>query len=224
MKTLLHLLLVFLPWKLRRPLLERIFHYELHATSHIGLSLIMPRRLVMGPHARIGHLTMCKGLERVELGELASIGRLNWISAFPISDTANFSEAREPELIIHEHSHITHRHIVDCTSAVHLGRFSVVGGYRSQLLTHAVDLVENRQRSRPISIGEFCFVSTGTILLGGSALPDHSVLAAGAVLNKEYREANCLYAGVPARPVKPLTEDMKYFSLEERLISDKIAG
>jgi acetyltransferase-like isoleucine patch superfamily enzyme len=223
MRTLILLLSTFLPWGLRRPLLERVFGYRLHASSHIGLSLVMPRNLVMGAHARIGHFTVCKGLDRVELGELASIGRLNWISAFPTSDTREFTEERKAELIIGEHSHITHRHILDCTNSVHIGRFSVVGGYRSQYLTHAVDLEMNRQRSKPITIGDFSFAGTGVIVLGGAALPSYSMLAAGAVLNKDQKETHRIYAGVPARPVKTLAEDLRYFSTAERLITDSPA-
>lgn len=220
LKAVLHLALMAFPWKLRRLLLGMFFKYELHPTSRIGLSLVMPRRLVLGAHARIGHFTVCKGLELLQLGEQASIGRLNWISAFPLSDTSHFSSARKPELIVSEHSHITHRHLVDCTSSVRIDRYSVIGGYRSQILTHAVDFAANRQDSKPITIGEFCFVSTACILLGGSALPSCSLLGAGAVLNKAFTESHHLYAGVPARPVKALPPDLKYFSLQERLLTD----
>ena len=42
-------------------------------------------------------------------------------------------------------------------------------------------------------------------------LPDYSVLGAGAVLNKKYDERYKLYAGVPARPVKDIDRNAKYF-------------
>src|SRR3712207_7972137 len=43
--------------------------------------------------------------------------------------------------------------------------------FRSQFLTHSIDLLENVQRSRPIKIGKFCFVGTNSVILGGSVLP-----------------------------------------------------
>jgi acetyltransferase-like isoleucine patch superfamily enzyme len=49
------------------------------------------------------------------------------------------------------------------------------------------------------------------IVLGGAALPDRSVLAAGAVLNKAHSEAFAVYAGQPAVRVKGLDPEAGYF-------------
>ena len=64
---------------------------------------------------------------------------------------------------------------------------------------------------RPVLIGDYCFVGTGSIVLSGSVLPSYSVLGAGSVLNKAYEETHMLYAGNPARPVKKLDAELKYF-------------
>lgn len=56
------------------------------------------------------------------------------------------------------------------------------------------------------------------IILGGSRLPNNSVLAAGAVLNKNYTDEWKLYAGVPAVPRKDLPHDAKYFNRENGFI------
>ncbi len=79
------------------------------------------------------------------------------------------------------------------------------------MLTHSIDLQRSRQASRPITIGEYCFVGTNCVLLGGSALPDYSVLGASSVLNKAHTEMHWLYAGNPAQPVKALTGELQYF-------------
>jgi acetyltransferase-like isoleucine patch superfamily enzyme len=68
-----------------------------------------------------------------------------------------------------------------------------------------------RQSSAPVTIGDYAFVGTDCVLLGGSSLPDHSVLGAKSLLNKQYSEPFWLYAGNPARPVNRLSEDMGYF-------------
>ena len=42
-------------------------------------------------------------------------------------------------------------------------------------------------------------------LLGGSALPDRSVLGAKSLLNHAFTEECHLYGGVPAKPIKALS-------------------
>lgn len=214
MRSLLRLLIVLLPWRLKRFLLSTVFGFELHATSHIGLAWVFPARLVMGEGARIGHLTVCKGLEQLVLGAHASIGRLNWISAYPLNQPPHFAHMpdRKPRLSLGEHSAITHRHIVDCTEEVVIGAFTTVAGYRSQILTHSVDLAECRQHAKPVWIGSYSFIGTACTILGGAVLPDHSVLGAHSLLSKAYDEEYRLYAGAPAKPVSDLDPGMKYFT------------
>lgn len=213
MRMLLSALFLLAPWRLRRLLLVSLFGYKIHPTSRIGLSIIAPERLEMGPGTRIGSLTMCKGISLLRMEERASIGRLNWITGFPAEDTRFFSAdvGRRPELIINRHAAITNRHIMDCTDSVQIGKFSIFAGFRSQLLTHSIDLNLSRQSAKPVSIGDYCFVGTGSIILAGSVLPDYSVLGAGSVLNKAYVDTHFLYAGNPAKPVKALPQDTAYF-------------
>ena len=111
-----------------------------------------------------------------------------------------------------EHSAITNRHIIDCTNAVHIGKFSTVAGFRSQILTHSIDLEACRQSSAPVTIGDYCFVGTDCVLLGGSSLPNYSILGAKSLLNTSQQQEYYLYAGVPAKPVKELDRDFGYFS------------
>ncbi len=167
----------------------------------------------MGPGSRISHLTMCKGISLLKMEDKALIGSLNWITGFPANDMSFFAseEDRRPELTVCSEAAITNRHIIDCTNSVRVGKFAILGGSRCQVLTHSIDLYRCRQASKPIVIGEYCFVGTGSILLGGCVLPDYSVLGANSVLNKAYTDNYFLYAGNPARPVKALPPDMGYF-------------
>jgi acetyltransferase-like isoleucine patch superfamily enzyme len=213
MKKLLALAVLLFPWSVRRRLLIALLGYEIHPTARIGWSWICPQHLAMGAGARIGGLTVCKGLSLLQMDEESYLGNLNWISGFPLGNKAFFSDEpeRRAELVIGEHSAITHRHIIACTNAVRIGRFSTFAGYRSQVLTHSIDLQRSRQASKPVTIGDYCFVGTGSVLLGGCGLPDYSVLGAMSVLNKAYSETHFLYAGNPARPVKALSQEMLYF-------------
>ena len=204
---------MILPWPVRRAVLRSYFGYEIASSSRIGFSLVYPRRLVLKENARIGHLTLCKDIDLVELAESASIGNLNWITGFPSGTTGHFEHQydRKPELILGRHSAITNRHLIDCTERIHVGPFAIVAGFASQLLTHSINLENNRQEAVPITIGAYCFVGTNCVLLGGSALPDYSVLGAKSLLNRAFKESCFLYGGVPAKEIKPLDITTKYF-------------
>jgi serine acetyltransferase len=213
MKRLLAAILLILPWRLRRIILITVFGYKIHDTARIGLSIICPDRLEMDAGSRIGSLTLCKGISLLKMGESSSIGSLNWITGFPAGNRAFFASdvGRRPELVLGAEAAVTTRHYIDCTNSVQIGKFTTFAGARSQILTHSIDLNECRQSSKPVTIGEYCFVGTGCVLLAGSVLPDYSVLGASSMLNKEYSEAYFLYAGNPAKAVKPLSRDMAYF-------------
>ena len=66
-----------------------------------------------------------------------------------------------------------------------------------------VDL--NGKRLNPakdIIIGPHCWVGLQCILLKGTNVPGHCVVAAGSVCSKTYAEPNCIIAGNPAKVVK----------------------
>lgn len=196
-------------------MLEMLYGYKIHPTAHIGFSYVYPRYLEMGEGAYIDHLTVAIHLDKVVLGKNSHIGRQNWITGFPTkTDAIPFSHdlTRKSELIMGDESAITKKHHIDCTNAIHIGNFVTIAGYSSQFLTHSIDVYESRQDSHPITIGDYCFVSTGVIILGGAVLPSYSVLAAGAVLNKAYSQTWNIYGGVPARPIKEIDKDAKYFN------------
>lgn len=214
MKKLLMLFSVILPWKLRRAVLQLLFGYRLHPTSRIGIAWIFPERLVMEADTKIGHLTMCKNIALLHLREHAQIGRGNWITGFPLGNPLHFSSesSRRPELVLGEHAAITNRHLIDCTHSITIGRFTTIAGFQSQMLTHSIDVKQNRQTSEPITIGDYCFLGSNCLVLGGSVLPNYCVLGAKALLNKEFRDTHHLYGGVPARQLQRLPADCAYFT------------
>lgn len=215
MRAAIFLLANLLPWRLRRFVLSKALGFELHPTSRLGWCLVLPRKLIMEEGSSVGSMTVCKGLDLLHLKAHATIGRLNWITAYPSGSTEFFEGTeRTPELVLHEHSAITHRHLLDCTDAITIGPYTTVAGYRSQLLTHSIDLAHSKQSAHPISIGSHCFVSTDCVALGDSSLPDFSVLAAKSLLNRNFTDTYFLYGGVPSVPIKALPADMLYFKRE----------
>ncbi|MEI6065925.1 MAG: hypothetical protein WCP96_01185 [Methylococcaceae bacterium] len=216
MKKVISLIIALSPWFVKRRLYKWFFNYQLHPTSRIGLSLILVDNLSLCKGARIGNLSVIKGLYNIQLGEFSSIGNLNWISAFPLNtNSPHFQHEagqRIPELVLGEHTAITNRHLIDCTNRIEIKRFTTFAGFKSTALTHSIDLKECRQSSKPITIGEYCFIGTGCILLGGTIIPDYSVLAAGSTINKPMDSTYSLYGGTPAKFIKSLeNEDLQYF-------------
>jgi len=203
------------PWAIRRTVLSTFLKFELHKDSFVGKSLILSRRVVLDKGARIGNLTVIKGLDLVQLGADSHLGNLNWVTGFP-TGTSSPHFADQPERSAHlrigDHSAVTNRHLIDCTGGVSIGRFCTFAGFRSQILTHSIDIGEARQRATPVSIGDYCFVGTGSMLLPGASLPSYCVLGANSVLNKTLSAEYVLYAGNPAREIKKLDQGAKYFS------------
>ena len=213
MRKIINLLIIFLPWIIRRYILNKFYHYKIHPTARIGLSYIYPEHLIMGEGARIGHLNVAIHLELIQMDKNCSISQKNWITGFPLKNKSHFQDfpERKPYLIMKEDSAITKQHLVDCTDTVTIGEFTSVGGYGTQILSHSTSLEKNRQACAPIQIGHHCFVGTRCIILPGSVLPSQSVLGAGAVLKKKYTESFVLYGGVPAKYIKKMDETYEFF-------------
>jgi acetyltransferase-like isoleucine patch superfamily enzyme len=211
---------MLLPWNLRRTFLEKQFGFQIHPTARIGLAWIFPTRLVMEEGASIGDLTVAKNLDLLHLKTRATIGRGNWITGFPLGNSPHFASEtdRRPELILGEHSAITNRHLLDCTSSITIGAFTTVAGFQSQFISHTIDIRLNRQTSRPIRVGNYCFIGTNCVVLGGAALPDYSVLGAKSLLNKAHTQTHRLYGGVPARELQTLPADCGYFTRREGFV------
>lgn len=221
MKKIINFLVVLFPWKVRRFILIRFYHYQIHPTARIGLSYIYPKHLIMEEGAYIGHLNVAVHLDKMILRENVTIARNNWITGFPVAaNSKHFAhdKERKSELIIGKESAITKNHHIDCTNSIHIGDYVTIAGYNSQLLTHSIDVYKSRQDSHPITIGDYCFVSTGVVILGGATLPSYSLLAAGAVLTKSFEKEWVIYAGVPAKPIKNIPNDAKYFHREQGFV------
>ena len=204
---------ILFPWPIKRFLLRWLLGYQLSPSARIGLSIVAANYVRLGRKARIGHFTVCRSLARLELGDHARIGNLNWITGAGDnpSPRANGNGSGEVELLIGEHSAITHRHYIDCSDRIRIGDFTTIAGVRSQILTHSIRFDSSTQAVESIVIGSYCFVGTGTIILSGSQLPSYSVLAAGSVMCDAFTEEWTLYAGVPAKPKKKIDRHSFYF-------------
>jgi acetyltransferase-like isoleucine patch superfamily enzyme len=211
-------LIAFFPSALKRLCYRWFFGYKIGKRVKIGLSLIDARectiedetrighlnliigvdKLWVGDHVRIGHLNVLRGGDEIVIGRYAEIIRLNEINSIPDPIVVN---PIDPRFILGEGSIITASHKIDFTDRVEIGRRSILGGRNSSLWTH------NRQRTRPIDIGSFAYIGSEIRIAPGGAIPSRSIVGIGSVITGRLVDENCLIGGVPAKVIKPLSEE-----------------
>lgn len=214
-------LIAVLPSFLMRPCLRLFFGYRIGKRVRIGFSIIDAancviedgvqighlnivigvNRLQLGDHVRIGHLNILRGGDEVRMGRYAELIRMNEINSIPDPDVVN---PVDPIFSLGAGSIITTGHKIDFTDRVEIGRRSIIGGRNSSLWTH------NRQRTLPISVGDFAYVGSEIRMAPGSAIPSQCIVGIGSVITKKIDAEGWLIAGVPAEPVKELSAEDKF--------------
>jgi acetyltransferase-like isoleucine patch superfamily enzyme len=58
----------------------------------------------------------------------------------------------------------------------------------------------------PIIINDNSWIGARATILAGVELGEHTIVAAGAVVTKSFKEGNCIIGGVPARKIKEINE------------------
>jgi len=225
----LALVALFPSW-LKRPVYRLFFGYRIGKRVRIGLTIIDARecqidddvtighlnaiisvkKLVIGDHVRIGHLNIIRGGDEVVLGRYSEILRLNEINS--ILDPVVVNPV-DPRFSLGEGSVITTGHKVDFTDRVTIGTRSILGGRNSSLWTH------NRQRTRPIDIGSFAYIGSEIRIAPGGAVPSRCIVGIGSVITSALTVEGQLIVGVPAKPVKELSEEDQ-FLIEQKTRED----
>lgn len=189
----------------KRTLLSRLLGWQIHPTARVRPCVFFRvQHVVLGPHAQLRSFSVYRDLGRLALEGNSIIGSWNWVSAAPslraVGDEASGRGGAYLEM--GRDAAVTSRHYIDCSGGVEIGAFSVLAGVRSSLVTHQVDTEGSRQVVVPVTIGDYCLVSSNVKIAPGARIPDRSVVAMGAVVVGDLGEPGMLYAGVPARRVK----------------------
>jgi len=74
-------------------------------------------------------------------------------------------------------------------------------------LNHDVHNISKYVTKGGIYIGSYCWIAANSVVLSGVTLGDHTVVAAGSVVNKSFPEGYCILAGNPAKIVKNISPD-----------------
>ena len=214
-------LIAFLPSFLMRPCYRLFFGYRIGKRVRFGLSIIDARhcvieddvaighfnlilgveKLTLGDHVRIGHLNIFRGGDEVRIGRYSDIIRLNELNSIPDPEVVN---PVDPRLIVGPGTIITTGHKIDFTDRVEIGRRAIIGGRNSSLWTH------NRQRTEPISVGDFAYVGSEIRMAPGAAIPSRCIVGIGSVIVGKIDGEGCLIAGVPAKRVKELSPEDRF--------------
>src|SRR5688500_2352057 len=214
-------LVALLPSFLKRPCYRLFYGYRIGKRVHIGVSIIDAqeceiaddvlighlnlvlgvKKISIGDHTKIGHLNIIRGGDEVRLGRYSEIMRTNQINSIPDPDVVN---PTDPRFSLGDGSIVTTGHKIDFTDRVEIGRRSIIGGRNSSLWTH------NRQRTRPISIGDFVYVGSEIRMARGGSIPSRCIVGIGFVITGTFCEEGYLIAGVPAKSIKQLSEEDQF--------------
>ncbi|MEO8433460.1 MAG: hypothetical protein ABI596_01080 [Pyrinomonadaceae bacterium] len=223
-------MIALLPSFMKRAAYRGFFGYRIGKGVRIGLSMIdvgkceiedhvcighlnvftRIKSLSLGTHVRIGHLNVFRGGDEIKLGRYAEVIRMNEINSIPDPDVVN---PVDPTFLLGDGSIITTGHKIDFTDRVTIGRRSILGGRNSSLWTH------NRQRTLPIEIGDFAYIGSEIRVAPGGAIPSRCIVGIGAVITRKLKEEEFLIAGVPAKPIRPLSEEDR-FLIEQKTRPD----
>lgn len=104
-------------------------------------------------------------------------------------------------------SFINRNCFIDNNEMVYIGNNCAIG-YNVVIATtnHSMECKSRRGgkiEPHPVAIEDGCWIGAGSIILPGTVIQRGCVIAAGSVV-KGTCEANCLYAGIPAKKIKHL--------------------
>jgi acetyltransferase-like isoleucine patch superfamily enzyme len=215
LRWLFAILAVAAPQPIKHAIYRRILGWDIHPTAYFGFSLIFPEFLSAAEGANVGHLTVIKGCDEVRLGVRAIVGPMNWITS-PRRTPGLFPHAlqRCPRLVVDDEAAITTRHILYCSDEVVIEPYAILGGLRSQIVTHGPDYMTGCQRTAPVRIGHHSIVATSCTMLAGSSVPPRCIVAGGTTVAGPLPEELTLYGGTPARAIKKLPEEAELFHRE----------
>ena len=207
-----------LPARWKPPVYRRLLRYRIGARVRIGVTLLDAveceigddvvvghgnvvlgvGRLVLGDHVDIGHLNVIRGGDEVVLERYVQLLRGNELNSIPDADPVN---EVDPRLFVGAGTVIAAGHKVDFTDRVEIGRHSILAGRHTSLWTH------NRQQTAPIVIGDHVYVGSEVRMAPGAGVPPGSIVGLGSVVVDALEPPGQLFAGVPARAMRPLTQD-----------------
>lgn len=101
---------------------------------------------------------------------------------------------------------------IQCVGGVKIGNYVTIS-YGCTILSSGLQsfdypnicMVKNREHVlQPVEIGDGVWLGAGCKVMPGVTIAPRIIIGAGAVVTKNLEREGWLYAGVPAKPIKPL--------------------
>ncbi|OBF16546.1 hypothetical protein A5727_13485 [Mycobacterium sp. ACS4331] len=189
-----------------------LFGHRVSASARIGPVLALNiGHADIGPDATIAALNTFRSLRLLKMGQGATIGSLNMISAHPAYQALHPAVG---SMVMGEGAIVTSRHNIDCSGVVEIGDMAAVAGQRTTILTHEIDIMRNVQSAGRVAVGERSVVLTNSVVLKGAILPPRSLLIAHSMLARSLKldPAPGVYGGSPAQFIRSnLTDGDTWF-------------
>jgi acetyltransferase-like isoleucine patch superfamily enzyme len=198
LRLLLAIIIIPLPWPLKRRMLSLLSNSAIHPTARIGFSLILSDTIIMSPHARIGHFNIVRDLRLLQMGPGSAIKQFNWITSAP-DFWRNGPHPAGGFLLLQDSAVIGSRNYIDCSGGFSLGKFSLMAGVRGTVFSHQIDYRLGVQTAQEVTVGDYCAIGSNVCFVPGSSLAPRSQVAMGSVVVGENQPPGYLWAGVPAK-------------------------
>lgn len=139
--------------------------------------------------------------------EIINLGEIIFKGGGFIGTGNKIKLAQRAVLVLGNKFRITDRCNISCEKRIEIGDESWVI-HNSQVMDTNFHFVADLERmsvaprSKPVKIGRHCWVSNTAIVMGGTVMPDYSILGSLSMINKDYSECEegTFFAGVPAQP------------------------
>jgi len=207
-KALVVLFAGLLPASTMKNRLLNLLGHSIHPTATIGsIVLFKILRIEIGARTHIWSGNLFRNLRGVRIGTDGTIMRWNSASAIPRFRKSEGADlATVGILSLGDHVLITIGHDLDCSGGVFMESWSAIAGKETLIYSHAYDPSQHVLACAVTRIGYSSFIAARTTMAAGATLPDYSVLAMGGVLMPGATKIKTLYGGVPAKPIRDISD------------------
>lgn len=207
-KALLVLFAGLLPASAMKNRLLTTLGHQIHPTAIIDpVILLKIVRIEIGARTHIWSGSIFRNLRGLRIGADCTMMRWNKVSAIP---TFRRTEGADPFTVgilsLGDHVLITKGHDLDASGGVFMENWSAIAGKQTLVYSHAYDPGNHVLSCAVTRIEENSFIAARTTLAAGSTLPARSALAMGGVLMPGATKTGMLYGGVPAKPIRDISD------------------
>lgn len=188
--------------------LTRLGH-DVHRRARVDpLLLLGVEHLDLADRSHLGAFSVVRHVRDLRLGQGATIGPRNWISAAPVLRDSTPVAGR---LRLGDRASVSTRHRLDCSGGITLGDDAAVAGWDTLVMTHDVTADRSTLTAEPVVVGARTFLHAANRIAAGTEVPAGVRTELGSVLTPGWYEPATRYGGNPAVPlgpaVRPLVRD-----------------